>query len=287
MSETAIAFPNLGIYLENVPKTFVVFGFPIAVYGVMISLGILLGFTVSAWIYKRYGGNDEHVWDFAVPAVVCSVAGARLYYVAMSWDSYKDDPISVLYLRQGGLAIYGGVIAGFLTMYVFVRIKKLKYLPFADALSHGLLTGQIIGRWGNFFNREAFGDYTDNLFAMRLPISMVRSSDITEKIAAHITDGVNYIQVHPTFFYEGCWNAMSLAFLILYGKKRAFDGELFLMYIALYGFGRFFIESLRTDQLIIPGTQIPVSMAVSSVSALCAVGLILYVRIKKKDKKEE
>lgn len=281
MSETAIAFPHLNIYLENVPKQFHVFDFPIALYGVMLALAMVLGFMLAAYAGKLSGLDPELYWDFSVPAIICSVCGARAYYVYMAWDSYKDNPISILYLRQGGLAIYGGVIAGILTMKFFCRIKNVNFWAFADNMMIGLILGQIVGRWGNFFNREAFGDYTDNVLAMQLPVAAVRNSDLTDSIRAHMDTVTNSIQVHPTFLYEGLWNTMVLIILLLCRPKKAFDGEIFLMYIAGYGIGRFFIESLRTDQLILPGTGIPVSMLVSSVSAVAAVVAIIFVKVKK------
>ncbi len=284
MSETAIAFPHLNIYLENVPKTFYIGDFPVALYGVMLALAMVFGFMLAAKAGKMSGLDPELYWDFSVPAIVCSVCGARAYYVIMSWDVYKDDPISILYLRQGGLAIYGGVIAGIITMVVFCRIKKVSFFAFADNMMIGLIFGQIIGRWGNFFNREAFGDYTDNILAMQLPLAAVRTGDLTEKIRDHIDTVSNSIQVHPTFLYEGMWNTLVLIILLAYRPKKAFDGEIFLMYIAGYGLGRFFIESLRTDQLILPGTGIPVSMLVSSVSAAAAVIAICVIRVKKMKK---
>ena len=281
MSETAIAFPHLNIHLENVPKTFHVFDFPIALYGIMLALAMVLGFMLAAHAGKLSGLDPELYWDFSVPAIICSVCGARAYYVIMAWDAYKDNPISVFYLRQGGLAIYGGVIAGIITMVLFCRIKKVDFWAFADNMMIGLIFGQIIGRWGNFFNREAFGDYTDNMLAMQLPVAAVRSSDLTDAIRAHIDAATNSIQVHPTFLYEGMWNTLVLICLFIYRPKKAFDGEIFLMYVAGYGIGRFFIESLRTDQLILPGTGIPVSMLVSSVSAAVAVAAIIAIRVKK------
>jgi len=275
MIETAIEFPHLGIYLENVPKNFQVFGYTIAYYGIMLSLGMFFGFVLGAHLAKKSGMDPDIMWDFAVPAIVFSIIGARIYYVAMSWDKYKDDPISVLYIRQGGMAIYGSVIAAFITMYVYTRIKKIPYFFFADQIIPGLSLGQMIGRWGNFFNREAFGGYSDGLLAMKLPIAAVRSNDISAELAAHIEPGMDYIQVHPTFLYESLWNAFVLITLCICHKHKKFDGQIFWMYIVLYGMGRFVIESLRTDQLILPGTSLPVSMVVSSVSAVAALTVLI------------
>lgn len=280
MEATAIAFPNLGIYLKYVPKIIPIGSFSIAIYGIMLATGILMGFIFGAWSAKDRGLDPDLIWDFTVPAVFFSICGARFYYVATSWDLYKNDPLSVFNLRQGGIAIYGAVIAAFITMYVYTRIKKIEYFKFADTVIGGLLIGQIIGRWGNFFNREAFGGYSDGLFAMRLPIAAVRTGDISEEIAAHITSEVNYIQVHPTFLYEGMWNLALFILMFMYRKHKKFEGELFFIYIVGYGIGRFFIESIRTDQLFIPGTNLPISMVVSSVSAILSLVVILYGRRK-------
>lgn len=280
MNATDIAFPNLSIYLTNVPKSISIGGFDIAFYGMIIACGIMLGFTLAAWLFNDRGLPRDMVWDFSIPAVIFSIIGARIYYVATSWEKYRDNPISVFYLRQGGIGIYGAIIAAFITLFVFAKIKKIPSLVFADTLIAGLPLGQLMGRWGNFFNREAFGGYSNGLFAMRLPIEAVRANDISPELADTIIEGTNYIQVHPTFLYESLWNLGLLIVLILYRKHKHFEGELFLLYIFGYGVGRFFIESLRTDQLIIPGTTIPISMAVGSVSAVIALILIIVGHIK-------
>ena len=202
-----INFPHLGIYLENVGKSISVFGFEIAYYGMIIGLGVLAGIILAAFLAKRTGQNPDTYYDLATYAVIISIMGARLYYVIFSWDSYKDDLLSIFNLRQGGLAIYGGVIAAIITTYVFAKIKKVSFGLLLDTAGPGLILGQIIGRWGNFFNREAFGGYTDSLLAMQLPIDMVRKSDVTEQMLefAEVIDGITYIQVHPTFLYESIW----------------------------------------------------------------------------------
>ena len=282
MQSMDIAFPHLGIYLHHVPKTFSIFGFPIVFYGVIIGCGMLLGVFLAARMAKVMGVQEDHVWDAALWLIVCSVIGARLYYVAFSWDLYREDPISILYIRNGGLAIYGGVIAGFTTLAVYVKMKKENYFRFADTLVFGLVCGQIIGRWGNFTNREAFGDYTNSLFAMRLPMEMVRQNEITAKIAAHIAAGSNYIQVHPTFLYESLWNLMLLCLMLFYVRHRKFDGEMMLFYLGGYGIGRFFIEQLRTDQLRLPGTRIAVSQFLGLFVFVCSLLADLYLRRKKK-----
>ena len=278
MGDMDIAFPNLGIYLRNVPKTIMIGNFGIALYGVVIAIGMILGLTLSARIAKKTGNDPDVIWDLAAPLLIFSIIGARIYYVIFMWDFYKDDPIQILNLRGGGLAIYGGIIAGVLTLYIYCRVKKQKFPLVLDFVIYGLLVGQILGRWGNFFNREVFGEYTDNLFAMRIPAVMVRERDISASIAAHMTAGTNYIQVHPTFLYEGMWNLALLILLYLYLGHKKFDGEIALLYFAGYGIGRAWIESIRTDQLYITGTAIPVSLALGIVMAVVSIAADVLIR---------
>ena len=278
MGDMDIAFPNLGIYLSNVPKTIMIGSFGIALYGIVIAIGMLLGLTLAAKIAGLSGEDSDTIWDLAASLLIFSIIGARIYYVIFMWDYYKDNPIEIINIRGGGLAIYGGIIAGVLTLLIYCKRKKKKFPLILDCVIYGLLVGQILGRWGNFFNREACGEYTDGLFAMRLPVAMVRERDISPSIAAHMTEGINYIQVHPTFLYEGIWNLMLLIALLLYRKHKKFDGEIALMYFAGYGIGRAIIESIRTDQLYITGTSIPVSMVLGIVMAAASVTAIAVIR---------
>lgn len=283
-----IAFPNLGIYLKDVPRSFSVFGFEIAFYGLIIGIGVMAGLLTAVQIAKRTGQNPDDYWDFAIWAVLFSVIGARLYYVAFSWEDYKDNLLDIFKLRSGGLAIYGGVIAAFITLFVWCRIKKKNPLLIGDTAMPGLILGQAIGRWGNFMNREVFGDYYNGLISMQIPISDVRdSSDITENIASHIPEGANYINVHPTFLYESLWNLFLFALLLIYRKHKKFDGELCLLYLGGYGLGRFVIEGIRTDTLLIPGTALPVSQVLALVMVIFAVVTDIFVRIRLKKKPVE
>lgn len=276
-----IAFPNLGIYLENVPRYFTIFGFPIYFYGVFIVLGMIAGFLLALRLAKATGQNPDTYWDFALIVIFVSVLGARIYYVIFQWDSFKDDLWSIFNIRSGGLAIYGGVIAAFITLFVFCRAKKLKALLVGDTCMPGLILGQAVGRWGNFMNREVFGEYSGGLLSMQLPIEAVRDrGDITENIMAHVPEGANYINVHPTFLYESMWNLLILTLLLVYRRHKRFDGELCLLYLGGYGLGRFFIEGIRTDTLFFPGTAIPVSQVLAMVMLVFAVAADIIVRIR-------
>ena len=286
----AISFPNLGIMIENLPKSISVFGrFDIAFYGIIIGLGIAMGYIVASFQAVRTGQDKEIYLDFAMYAVIISIIGARIYYVAFSWNDYKDDLLQIFNLRAGGLAIYGGVTGGVLTGFVYSKIKKMKFTLLADTACAGLITGQIIGRWGNFFNREAVGDYTNNLLAMRLSTYDVHENAITRKMLEMAEEGgyVGFIQVHPTFLYESVWNLSILIIILLYTKHKKFDGELFLIYMGGYGLGRAFIEGLRTDQLTFGNTGIAVSQVLAFALFIVSTGIIIYNRvlIKKKIKK--
>lgn len=296
---TNIGFPNLGIEINNVGSSVRVFGFEIAYYGIVIAFGMAVGYLIAEWQAKRTKQSTDLYLDFALYAIVLSVIGARVYYVVFAWNEFKDNPLEILNIRNGGLAIYGGVLAAILTAFVYTKIKKISFGLLADTGCLGLIAGQMIGRWGNFFNREAFGKYTNNLFAMRLDIRDVSSdytnpvSYISEKYSnrpdalkrimeirdnSFIVDGITYIQVHPTFLYESLWSLGVLIILILYSKHKKFNGEVFLLYLVGYGLGRVWIEGLRTDQLFLWGSPIAVSQLLSAFLVIAAGIFIMYKR---------
>ena len=275
----SIIFPNLHITLDNVGKGFYIGSFFIAFYGVIIAIGMLIGVSFILKEAKRVGFNEDEFLDICIITIIVGVIGARVYYVIFAWDYYKDNPISALNIRQGGLAIYGGVLFGIACIYVLSRIKKLNFLRVMDVAMFGVIIGQIFGRWGNFFNTEVFGQYTDGLFAMLLPIDAIRSqSDVTAEMLTNLVtiNGVNYISVHPTFLYESMWNLGLLIFLLCTRKKKKFDGYVFFTYLIVYGAGRFWIEGVRTDQLKLWGTNMAVSQIIAGISVVVGSGLFLY-----------
>lgn len=268
-----INFPNLHIYLPHVIKGINLWGFDVWLYGIMITCGMLAGIGIACWQAKRTGQNPDDYFDLAIIAIVCSLIGARIYYVVFRWDLYKDNLLDVFNIREGGLAIYGGVIAAIVTTFVYTRVKKLNFGLVCDTAGLGLILGQVIGRWGNFFNREAFGGYTDNLLAMQLPVSAIRYSEITEQQLRNMVhvDGIDYIQAHPTFLYESLWNLALLALLLVFTRCKKFNGEVFLLYLSGYGIGRFWIEGLRTDQLLLPVVHYPVSQVLAIVLTVVSI----------------
>ena len=304
--ENNIRFPNLGIIFENLPSGINVFDVKMFFYGMIIGIGMIAGILIAEKMAKQTGQDTEIYMDFALPAILFSVLCARIYYVIFSFDEFKYNPMQILNPRTGGLAIYGGIIGAIVIAIVYSKVKKYPFWLFADTGCVGLITGQIIGRWGNFFNREAFGKYADGLFAMQLDLRDV-SYDyrmsiprLQEKYAGkeaafnrimeirnniHIVDGVEYIQVHPTFLYESLWNFAVLILLIVYTKHKKFDGEIILLYLAGYGLGRVWIEGLRTDQLFLWGTPIAVSQLLSAILVILSIIILIYKRRKAKEEK--
>ncbi|EHO17073.1 prolipoprotein diacylglyceryl transferase [Stomatobaculum longum] len=275
-----LRFVHLGITIEYLQNHITIFGFSIAFYGIIIGIGMLLGITLAARDAERRGIGEDTIYDFSLLGIVFGVIGARLYYVFFQWDNYRGNLLEILNLRAGGLAIYGGVIGGILSLMFYCKRKKQNFLNLADSLILGVLVGQILGRWGNFFNAEAFGRYTDSLFAMQLRRDIVNPIMIDSALLQHLVrvNGVDYIQVHPTFLYESVWNLCLLLFLLWYRPKKRFTGEIFFLYLGGYGLGRVWIEGLRTDSLLVPGTGIAVSQALAGICVLVALLCILAGR---------
>ena len=289
--EKTITFPGLGLEFHVNPILLqITEGFGIHWYGAIIAVGFLLAVLWGCRQSSRFGIKQDDVIDMLFFAVPLGIIGARLYYVAFEFQNYyvpRDlgaTLIRIIRVWDGGLAIYGGIIAAVLTVLVVSKVKKIKFLAFADLGAMGLLIGQCIGRWGNFVNVEAFGSVTDVAWRMAGPNVanyLQRTGQIDAAVYEQIVDGT--LGVHPTFFYESVWNLAGFLILALVlQNRRKFDGQMFFTYIAWYGIGRFWIEGLRTDSLCIPGTSLRVSQLLALVSALVSIGVILYMLLVKK-----
>lgn len=285
--EAGIRFPNLGLNLPYIGKGFEIFGFEIRYYGIIITIGFLLGYLMATKEAKRTGQDPETYLDFLIAVILPAIIGARLYYVIFTWEDYKGDLLQIINTRNGGMAIYGGIIAAVAVLLIFCKVKKKSFFLMGDTAVMGLLIGQILGRWGNFFNLEAFGGYTNNLVAMQLPIQHVDAGMLTQAAidGAINIQGIMYIQVHPTFLYESLWNLAVLLIIFLYRKHKKFDGELVAIYLIGYGIGRFWIEGLRIDQLTIGTTGLAASQILAFILVLVGIGFIIYKRIRKKTSK--
>lgn len=254
------------------------FTWPIYWYGVIIALGLVLGVILAARNIRFKGGNPDDLVDMTLIVVPLAILGARLYYVAFMWDIYNTGPwYQVLYniiaVWHGGLAIYGGIIGGFLGILIFSRMRKLDLLFLCDVIAPSLILGQAIGRWGNFVNQEAFGYQVNNPALQFFPFSVYIE---------------NLGQYHmATFFYESLWNFIVFAVLMIYLRKRkdARAGNVFWLYLMFYGLGRMFIEGLRTDSLYIGGTNLRVSQILSGVLVVGA--LVAFIILNRRRKAPE
>jgi len=286
-----IWFPNLGIWFENVSRhVFSIGGFGIYWYAVFIVLGIICAAGI-AFIYAHETGQKvSDYMDLLILGILLAFIGLRTYYLAFNWDNYRGQSFLRVFfnIRGGGLAIYGGIIGAILAGFIVSVKKKIPITTITDTAGPSLALGQAIGRFGNFFNREAFGGYTDSIFAMRIRVdqAMYTTPELMERI--YTFSGIEYIQVHPTFLYEALFNFALVTALIIYRPHKRFDGEMILLYMLGYGIARFFIEGLRTDQLIFWGTGLPASQIVSVLFAVVA-GVILFFgytgRLKKTEPK--
>lgn len=282
----SIRFPGAGLVLPYIVKTVRLFGMDISCYGILIAMGMILAMAFVILEAKRSHENPNHYLDTMILGLIFGVLGARIYYVAFYWNLYKADLKKILDIRSGGLGFYGGLLGGVLALLIVSNVcKGASFWKMADNLSLGLLAGQFIGRWGDFFNRSSFGEYTDWPVAMQLPLNAVHSSEVTGLMRENLIqiDGSSFIQVHPTFLYESVWCLLLLFILLVRRRYRLFDGEIFFRYLAGYGFGRACIEYLRTDKMLVPGTDLPVNMIVSIV--LAAAGIIVLILRRGMEKK--
>ena len=252
-----LSFPGLGLSFNPSRVAFSIGSKPIYWYGIIIALGFLLAVVYAMRRSKQFGLTQDNIIDMLICAVPSAIVCARAYYCIFQWELYKNDPIRVLYIWEGGLAIYGGVIGAVAAVIIFTKVAKIKTSAMLDIGGLGLLIGQSIGRWGNFINREAFGAASTGFLRMGL------------------TDANgSTIYVHPTFLYESLWNALGLLLLHFLSKRRKYDGQTFVMYLGWYGLGRVFIEGLRTDSLYLMHTNLRVSQLVAG---LCVVFAVVFL----------
>lgn len=266
-----ISFPGLGIGEFNVDSVaFTVFGIEIAWYAIFITFGMLCAITYAIVQSKKIGVSIDDVIDYALFTIPIGVIGARLYYVLTELEHYKTF-LDVINIREGGLAIYGGIIAGTLTVVGVSHVKKIDFFAFGDCVAPGVLLAQGIGRWGNFMNGEAFGYETEIFCRMGLQ--------------NFLTSG-KMMYVHPTFFYESFWNLMGVLLVYLFAKfiGKKYDGQLILLIFGWYGLGRMFIEGLRTDSLYIPGTELRISQVLAACIFVVCLILLVFFAIKKPKK---
>ena len=276
----AILFPHLGIKLTHVGKAISIFGFEITFYGIIIGLALLagVGIVLLEVNYKRK--NTEEYLNYIILAVISGILGSRLYYVMFSMGIYKDHLSSIFNIRKGGMEFFGGLITLIIVTLIYSFLKNESAGTILDIMTGGILVFQIISCLGDFFNREAFGEYTENVFAMKIPIDSVRTTDVTDRMRNHIDmmDGVRFIQVHPTFLYEMLWCTGLLIILLIYRQFQKSEGELFLIYLMGYGIGRFWIEALRTDALRFWGSDVRITGVLCIVTSAVALVVMIYIR---------
>ena len=262
MRDAVISFPMLGDWSVNFPASFEIFGFRIYFYGVVMAVAFIAAVLYAAHKSPKMGIKGDDVYSLVLWVLPMAIIGCRLYYVATEWDRYKDDLIEILYIWEGGIAMYGGIIAGVITVYIWSRAKKIPVGATLDVAGSALILGQVIGRWANFVNREAFGYQTDIFCRMGLT-----------------RPGEETVYVHPTFLYESLWNLIGfliINFFWLKKGRRKYDGQVFIFYAMWYGAGRSLIEGLRTDSLYIPGTELRISQVVAAVSMIAGFIILLY-----------
>ena len=277
----SVRFPNLGLEFEYVPVSVRVFGFEITFFGILLAIVMLLGMAFVVLEAKRKKQDVNLYLGMMISGLAGGFIGARFFYVLLSWSVYKTDIMKVFDTRSGGMVFYGGLLGGVLASAVFCHMKKAAFMEMADIAVKGLLIGQIIGRWGNFFNRESFGEYTSNALTMQLLLSNVRAGEVTPWMRENLVtiDNVSYIQATPLFLYESIWCLLLLLLLFVWNRRKLFAGEIFMRYLAGYGFGRFFIEWIRTDKMFLPGTDIAINQAISAGLFLVFTVVVIIKRI--------
>lgn len=276
--EMAIHFPNIGIHLEYVPRLLQTYGFQISIYGMLLAVGMLLGAAYVVVLAKRANQNPNDYLDMIILAGIGAAAGGHLFYVLLHMEVLRADMSQLWNFRNGGFILYGALLGGCLMVLLFCVVKKCSLWKAADIICMGALLVQITGRLGNFFNRECFGDYTDTLLAMQIPADFVRPAEMTALMEEKKTfiEGTAFVQVHPAFLYEALWCLLLFLFLMKYRHIRKFSGEIFAVYLLGYSLGRIWIEGLRADRVLIPGTYLPISQVIAAVLiVICALWVLI------------
>ncbi len=274
-----VSFPKLNIELPVYSTAFSIFGFEIKWYGIFIMLGLLFALIYCFKRMRSFGIDDDRATNVVFAGFIGAIICARLYYVIMSWEQFKDDLMSVFMVRDGGLAIYGGIIGAIGVGFIAAKINKVRFMPLLDLVGMGFLIGQAFGRWGNFFNHECYGSNTTLSWGMTSPRIQVELAAEADKILELTGVTVDPVQpVHPCFLYESLWCIIGFIILHFYTKHRKFDGELFLIYIGWYGLGRMIIEGLRTDSLMVGHLRI--SQLVAGLCVIVSIAAIIYMRNK-------
>ena len=284
--EITVRFPNLGFLFEYEDRIFSVLGFDITIYGILMAVSLLIGLGMILLCARWQKLNLNLCLGASISALVGGVIGGRLYYIAFSWSQFSGKSWKILCdIRSGGISIYGAILGGVLVAALFCRLSRTSFWKMADLACMGILIGQIIGKWGSFFNRESFGEYVDNILSMQLPLTAVRAGEVTTTMRENLqmVDGVSCILVQPLFLYESLWCLLVLMLLMMHLRRRVFQGEIFLRYLAGYGLGRFVIQWMRTDKVFFPGTEIDVSLVISGVLfVLCTVIVTVKIVMAKK-----
>lgn len=268
-----INFPNLGIELESVGRGISFLGIEISFYGLLMALAIIVG-TAVIMLEARYTG--QHIEDYlelVIVTVPAAVLGARLYYIIFGWGDFKGAFFQIFAMWKGGFAFYGGLIAGIAVIIIYANFRNMWTAEVLDTVTLGVLAGQVIASWGSYYNRESFGEYTDGLFAMQLPIETLRVVDVTDKMRNYLVEieGVKFVQVQPVFLYQSIWCLLLLIGLFIYRYHKEFDGEVFCLYIAAYSLGRVWMDGMRTDAL-------PLSRIVAFLFMAAAIAILVYNR---------
>lgn len=258
---SVISFPSFGIEL-NPPRGFEIGSLSVRLYGIVIALGLLLAVVYGCRRRKKFGLKEDDIIDGVLWVTPFAILCARLYYCIFAWSEFADNPISVLYIWNGGIAIYGGVLGAIIGVLVFCKVRKIKCAAVLDLVALGFLIGQSIGRWGNFFNREAFGAATDSFLRMGL---------------YNVKTGA-FEYYHPTFLYESLWNITGFVILHLLTNQRKYDGQIALGYVLWYGLGRTFIEGLRVDSLYLGPFRVSQLLAAVSCTAAAIMLTVFYLK---------